>query len=228
MSGIGGAGIAKARNDQGAEGLRRPAWLRPDAGATRPFIDALKNPPPPPPDPHVVAQKRGYDEGMTKAKAAVDAVVTRYQNGISQLELLRDQICRETEEQVVELALLIAKEVLKSDLEARREFTCQMVDHALGLLREAQSITLRLAPADVAAVRERFPELGSAGGVTRIVEDRACELGGVVAEADLGRVDASVERRLGEVARDLRGERRSAPSDEVEELAALLKSGEGQ
>ncbi len=208
--------------------LRRPAWLTTDAGSTRSFAEALKSPRPPPPDPKTVAERRGYDEGIAKAKATVDGIIDRYQHGINQLELLRDQICRETEEQLVELALLIAREVIKSDVEARRDFTGQMVEQALGMLREAQSITLRLSPADVAAVRKRFPELAGADSVTRLVEDRAVDLGGVVAEADLGRVDASIERRLAEVARELRGDRRTASSDEVEELAALLTKGEGK
>jgi flagellar biosynthesis/type III secretory pathway protein FliH len=220
-----GKGVT-ARPEPGADVLRRPTWLTADVGGTRSFAESLKNPRPPLPDAKTLAERRGYEEGLAKAKASVDGVIDHYQHGIRQLELLRDQICRETEEQLVELALLIAKEIIKSDVESRREFTCQMVDQALGMLREAQSITLRLAPADVAAVRKRFPELVRGDGVTRIIEDRSCDLGGVVAEADLGRVDASVERRLAEVARELRGDRRSAPSDEVEELAALLQKGE--
>ena len=214
------ATLGLARRDN-AEAMQRPAWVTAKAGAPRSFNEALHTPLARR-DPRREARQSAYDEGMQAAKATVAAIVAKYQQGIVQLEHLRDQICVETEQQLVELALLICREVLQTDVGARQEFTCQMVDHALSMLREAQTITLRLAPADVAAVKKRHPELVAGNSVLRIVEDRACELGGVVAEADLGRIDATIERRLNEVARELLGPSTGAPGDADDELATLL------
>jgi flagellar assembly protein FliH len=211
------------------DGMRRPVWASVATGTgLRTFADVLGTPPPPEPDPQAEAYELAYAEGLQKAQSQVDAIVEKFHQGIASLELLRDQICRETEEQLVELALIIAREVINSDPEGRRAFTNQMVDEALNHLREAQTITLRMSPDDIAAVRQRHPELAKGNGVLRIVEDRVCELGGVIAETDMGRIDASVERRLSEVARELLADANSpaaggSGSGEVtDDLAALL------
>lgn len=207
------------------EKLQKPTWASTDANITRPLCDAVRNSESYR-DPRTEARRTAYEEGLQQAKSQVDAVVTKYRNGIAQMEHLRDQICRETEQQLVELALLIAREVVGTDLSARREFTSKMVDHVLSMLREAHTITLRLSPADCAAVKESHPELRSGSSVLRIVEDRACELGGVVAEADMGRIDATIERRLSEVARELTGPARNTQANIEDDLAQLLEQNE--
>jgi flagellar biosynthesis/type III secretory pathway protein FliH len=207
------------------DALRRPAWVSDCDQSPRSFLLALAGGRPAPRDPRTEARQAGYEEGLQLARASVEATVQKYQQGIAQLGALRDQICRESEKQLVELALHIARSIIQADLEARRDFTVQMVSHAMGLLREAQSITLRVSPTDAAAVRKAFPDLGAGRGV-RLVEDRACDLGGVVAEADLGRIDARAERRLAEVARELLDQPATDLDDEGKALAAVIAEGE--
>jgi flagellar biosynthesis/type III secretory pathway protein FliH len=220
-----GAHVPQALAVSGTDALRRPAWVSEEDQSPRSFLQALAGGRPTPRDPRTEARQAGYEEGLLQARASVAETIQKYQQGIAQLTSLRDQICRESEKQLVELALHIARSVIQADVEARRDFTVQMVSHAMGMLREAQSITLRVSPADAAAVRKAFPDLGAGRGV-RLVEDRACDLGGVVAEADLGRIDARAERRLAEVARELLDQPAADLDEEGKALAAVIADGE--
>ena len=125
---------------------------------------------------------------------------------MAEMELVRDNILIETEAEIVELALLIAQEVLLSDTSVPREFTERMVEHGLGVLREADQITIHCAPMDVKAVKKKFPEFASDKTVVRVLEDPSIEVGGLRAECSLGTVDATVARRLNDVADQLRNQ----------------------
>ena len=123
-----------------------------------------------------------------------------------QLETLRDEILVETEADLVNLSILIAQQVLCVEHELAREFTERMAEQALKTLRDADQITLKVGPTDLEQVRRRHPEFIGNETVVRLVEDPTIEVGGVVAECNLGRVDARIERRLLEIARQLTGD----------------------
>ena len=101
---------------------------------------------------------------------------------------------------------MIAREILKSDPVACLGFTEHMVEHALKILREADSISLRVSATDHRALITKHPELLSDDAVVKVVADPSITLGGVIAECSFGRVDASLERRLSDAARALRGD----------------------
>ncbi len=196
-------------------GIRTVPWNDDPALRPRALWEVLTDEPPEaeaPEDNH--PSQLAYDEGIRRARATVSAIMDRYHGAIAELELLRDRVLLESEEDLVELALQIAREVLGGEVEARREFTARMVAFALKTLRAADSITLRIGPTDLEALRKKHPELVSEQSVVRVVEDVNLSLGGVVAECDIGRVDASIEGRLREAGRQLRGG--ASPADDEE------------
>jgi flagellar assembly protein FliH len=158
----------------------------------------------------------GYNEGIRRARSTVAAIMERYHSAIEELELVRDRIMIESEQDLCDLALHIAREILECEVEGRREFTERMVEFALKTLRGADSITLRMGPTDVTALREKHPELVSDQAVVRVVEDPGNTLGGVVAECELGRLDATIEARLREAGRQMRLEAVSPAEEETE------------
>jgi flagellar biosynthesis/type III secretory pathway protein FliH len=160
--------------------------------------------------------QKAYEKGMQEAQAAIGAMQQRYQDAIADLAFLRDQIVQESEEALLRLAYTTAKELVMGDVEARQGFTEKMVEHALGLLRESDKITMRIAPDDVVWLKEKRPDLFSEKSIVHIQEDPSLVLGGVVAECNLGRVDASMERRLTDLAANLLVERPTEKNEDVE------------
>ena len=147
--------------------------------------------------------QKAYEKGMAEGQATVDAMRQRYQDAISDLAFLRDQILQESEEALLHLAHYTAKQIILGDVDARKGFTEKMLEHALSLLRESDMIAMRVAPDDVVWLKEKRPDLFGEKSIVRIQEDPSLVLGGVVAECNLGRVDATLERRLDDTAKKL-------------------------
>lgn len=148
--------------------------------------------------------REGYEAGVAAAKESAKAGLDRIHASLAGLDALRADVLRQSEQDLLELALELATQALGAESHDRASFTAKMVEHSLALLAEADRITLRLSPGDVAILREQHPGLLDDEGVLEIVEDATMKLGGVVAESALGRVDASLEHRLRELGQQLR------------------------
>jgi flagellar assembly protein FliH len=152
------------------------------------------------------AQRRaGYQEGMALARQESEALALRYRQTIDELTQATNKTVRNCEKDLVRLALTIAREVLMADIPGREQFTQRMAEHALGLMGDAQTMTLRISAQDLAAMRQHKPELLRRAGLNW-VEDAAVQLGGVVVEADRGKLDATIEGRLSQMAQKLLAE----------------------
>ena len=144
---------------------------------------------------HKEAFERAYQEGLVRANAEYQEKIAHFRQGIAELAGLRAHILKQSESDVVKLALQVAREVLQSDIKNRSLFTLRMVNESLRLLNEADVLTLRVSPSDIQAVSEAHPELATATHV-KVVADDSIALGGVVADCSFGRVDATLDARL--------------------------------
>lgn len=147
-------------------------------------------------------RREAYQEGMALAGQETEALALRYRQSIEELAHTREQVVKACEQDLVRLALTIAREVLMSDVPARQHFTERMVEHALALMGDAQTMTLRLSPQDMVAMRQHKPEVMRRAGIN-LSEDPQIAMGGVVAEADRGKLDATIEGRLSAMANKL-------------------------
>ena len=235
--GVGPLSVASFREGEMVLRPEAPTWGGDAPKTWRPFGDTLRKPVEPT-DAELNAQKdlavgavfkEAYDEGVKAAKEAVETVMGRYHQALSELEVLREQIISATQEDLTELALAVAHESLMGEGDSLEAFTFKMVEHCLEVLKDADSITLKVSSTDMKAVAERHPELVEGQGVVKVVEDRRLNLGGVIAESELGRVDASIEKRFSEIAdrvrRQLHGD--DAPKTVADDLAGLLDDESG-
>jgi len=154
---------------------------------------------------HEAGRQEGYAKGLAEATTTVEALVTRYNAALSDLETVREELVTATETDVVNLSLLVAREAIRNEPESRRGFTEEMTVHCLKLLRSADQITLRIGPEDLEAILNLPDAVATENTVVRLIEDPSITLGGVVAECALGRVDATFERRLSDIAQQLLG-----------------------
>ncbi len=194
----------------------------PGAPPWQPLFEVLGGEDPPPPTPEEQraliqeeARSEGFDRGFEEARATVETLLARYEDAIDKLDGARKQVLAETEVDVVNLALLIAREAIGAEDTNRSAFTEKMVSHCLGLLRSADKITLRVGSAETEAVRARSQALASERTVVRVIEDAEITLGVVIAECSLGRVDATLERRVRDMGVQLLGDQVYSGEDPV-------------
>jgi flagellar assembly protein FliH len=141
------------------------------------------------------ARQTGYEEGyrvgIAQAQAEIDrlrAIVAAAQSAATQVELhLADE--------VLDLALEVARQVLRADVKSRRDALLAVVREAMACLPQGvQGSQLALNPGDVELVRAQIGDELQVGGF-RIVEDHRIEPGGCRIASPVGEVDATLATR---------------------------------
>lgn len=154
------------------------------------------------------AYARGLEAGHGTGKAEVDRKAARLEQVLSAMSLPLADIDDQVEEELAQLALAVARQILRRELATDPSHVIAAVREALGELpSRSREIRVVLNPDDAQLVREALSRpSGSAGWV--IVEDPVIEHGGCKVLSANTTVDASLEARVRAVAsRVLGGER---------------------
>lgn len=141
------------------------------------------------------AYAQGERAGLEAGTKRADAMLRRLADTLRELEELRRSMIRQTEHQVVQLALAIAKRILRREVASDHDLLCAMARVALDRIGDARPARIRLHPDDHAAiVAARGP--GWAGGHVTVEADATVSRGGCLVESPFGFADASVEAQF--------------------------------
>jgi len=133
-------------------------------------------------------EKAGVEAGTTRA----DAMLRRLSDTLRELEELRRSMIRQTEHQIVQLAIEIARRIVRREVQTDNELLCAMARVALDRLGDASPATIRLNPEDYHTIIAR--QGGAwAGSDVNVVADPSVGRGGCMVESPFGFVDASVD-----------------------------------
>ncbi len=113
---------------------------------------------------------------------------------------------QQSERQLVELSLAIARRILRREVTLDGDLIIAMAHVALERLGDAGSATIRLNPEDYAHTIQRHGEEW-AGNRVRVLADPAVGRGGCQVESEFGYIDAGVEAQFDQVMRALVGDR---------------------
>ncbi len=122
------------------------------------------------------------------------------------LSKLEATILSEQKNEIVRTALDIAALVLRREQDQFPDRFVQFVQTAIGYVREAAHITLRVNPADAKVLRSHKDRLLSdleRAKDLEIREDKQVERGGVVIHTESGIIDAQLTTKLQEIANAL-------------------------
>jgi flagellar assembly protein FliH len=137
---------------------------------------------------HEEGYQSGYAEGMKKA-------VQENQRLAALLDVLEQQVDTQVAQELLDLALDIARRMLHQALKVQPELLLGVVREAIGTLPHYnQGAHLVLHPDDAALVRERMGEQLSHSG-WKIFEDARIERGGARIETANSQIDATLESR---------------------------------
>lgn len=139
----------------------------------------------------------GLGEGRKQCSILTEQLASLAREFRVELSRADEQLARE----VLDLALDVAKAVLKSGLEARPELVIPVVREAIRYLPAIQQpATLHLHPDDASLVKDNLlDELAQADW--RILEDPTLERGGCHVETASNKIDASIATRWQRIAR---------------------------
>ena len=160
--------------------------------------------------------KEGYDDGYDTGKAEVERLVDRLNVIVTESVQKRHNIIEETEQQIINLILLIAKKVIKVISENQKNVVINNTIQALRKLRSRGDIAIRvnLADLELSSKHKRdFIEMVEGIKSVRILEDATVDKGGCIIETDFGNIDARISSQLNEI------------SDKILELMPIKTKG---
>ncbi|HUW39617.1 MAG TPA: flagellar assembly protein FliH [Rectinemataceae bacterium] len=147
-------------------------------------------------------REEGREAGFTEGKAEVERLVGRLHVILDRAMDKRAEILEQTEAQVVELVLLVARKVVKVISENQKSVVVQNIGQALRKLKTKSEVIVRVNLADLQLATEHikdFVQMTENAKKMTVVEDSTVDRGGCVIETDFGEIDARISSQLHEL-----------------------------
>lgn len=146
--------------------------------------------------------KQGHDDGYSAGESEIERLVERLRKMVEALMLRREEILKETEQQIVELVILMTRKVVKIISETQKTAIMSNILAALKKVKSRGNVILHVNLEDLklasANADEFIKRVENIQGIT-VVEDSTVEKGGCVVETDFGAVDARISSQLSEL-----------------------------
>ena len=144
----------------------------------------------------------GYEAGYQDGQKEAERLVERMHSILDNVMRRREEILSETEYQIVELVVLMARKVVKIISENQKTVIMNNVLQALKKVKGRGDVTIRVNLADVKLTTEHIQDfidrVEAVKGIT-VVEDTTVEKGGCIVETDFGAIDARISSQLTEL-----------------------------
>jgi flagellar assembly protein FliH len=151
---------------------------------------------------HQDGYKEGHEQGFMEGQNEVNRLVERVHKIVESVMVRREEILCETEQQIVELVLLMTRKVVKIISENQKTVVLSNVLAALKKIRTRGNITLRVNTEDLklttAHVDEFIKRIENVNGIS-VIEDSSVDRGGCIVETDFGAIDARISSQLAEL-----------------------------
>jgi flagellar assembly protein FliH len=146
---------------------------------------------------------QGERAGMEAGGKRAEAMLRRIGQTIEELGGLRQTLIQETEREMVQLALTLARRVVHREVTLDPELAAALAHVALERLGTTTPATIRLNPEDYTVVAQDSARWG--GQTVTVVPDPSISRGGCLVDSAFGSVDATIERQFDELSRALFG-----------------------
>jgi flagellar assembly protein FliH len=140
----------------------------------------------------------GERTGAAAATAALQPMMDRLAATLGDLASHRARFRRDSEPELVKLALAVARKILRRELTVDPHSLLGILRAALETINQAEVLSIRVAPEDAASLSGRLENLGLPDRM-EVIPDRTLERGALVLETKRGQIDASVATQLAEI-----------------------------
>jgi flagellar assembly protein FliH len=154
--------------------------------------------------------QRGLQDGKNLAERGLFNVFKGMRTAAEDLQLLREKVLRDSEDDLLSLAFAIAKKIITREVAQDRLIVLQLIKTAVSGLNEQDELIIRLHPDDHALLTSNNSmTLQKELSVARfqLKQDPAVEIGSCQIETERGTVDAGFVAQLEEIYRRLLEER---------------------
>jgi type III secretion system HrpE/YscL family protein len=139
--------------------------------------------------------ERGYAAGLDK-----------WNDALAEAWKQREQFFTRNEAELVKLAVAVAEKIIGRTVQTDPSTVLQTVSEALKSVRSERRITVKVNPAEEAALREQagaLKMLCAQVGDLVIVGNPSIAMGGCIVESELGMIDAQISTQLASIEKAL-------------------------
>jgi flagellar assembly protein FliH len=142
----------------------------------------------------------GLEQGLEEGKGLISAQVEVWQQLIEKLHTPLSQANDETRDQLVKLAVTLAKSVIKTEITSNHQVILQALSEGMKALPVNQTrYQIHMHPDDIALVTEHYSEATLKEKEWQFIEAPTMERGGCDIATEQNAVDVSIERRCRDV-----------------------------
>ncbi|MDR2630688.1 MAG: flagellar assembly protein FliH [Spirochaetaceae bacterium] len=147
-------------------------------------------------------RETGREAGFAEGMAEVERLIERTRTALERAQDKRVEILAETEQQIIDLVLLISRKVIKVISENQRNVVISNVVQALRKVKGRGNIIIKVNLVDVKLTTDhtkKFIQLLEGNQSIQVMEDSSVDPGGCIIETDFGEVDARISSQLAEL-----------------------------
>jgi flagellar assembly protein FliH len=144
----------------------------------------------------------GREAGFAEGKAEVERLIERTHTILERAQDKRVEILAESEQEIIDLVLLIARKVIKVISENQRNVIISNVVQALRKVKGRGNIIIRVNMADLKLSTDHikdFIKMVEGAKSVQVIEDSTVDGGGCIIETDFGEIDARISSQLAEL-----------------------------
>jgi len=148
--------------------------------------------------------RQGEKAGREIAEKKAEVLMKRYADAIEEIGRLKPVLYQQAEQEVVKLALAIAKKIVHREVQVDQEIVQTLVKVALTHVAVKTAVTVHLHPTDYHFVLDQRAVANRVGADDRevnLLADKSIEQGGCLIETECGDIDARIEEEFREVER---------------------------
>jgi len=142
---------------------------------------------------------RGEREGIESGNEKIELVVNSITKGLSELIKIRQDIYLETEQEIVKLAMTIARKIVGNEIRVNKDTVVNVVKESLKKVEGNEKVKVKLSRKDLQFIKSEKPAI--IDKITNIENvafemDESIPHGGCIIETESGDIDARIEKQF--------------------------------
>jgi flagellar assembly protein FliH len=149
-------------------------------------------------------REAGYRDGVVEARGELADAMSLLQHALREAHAIHDRLLRNTEREVIELVIDVARSVLGAQVALEPTLVLDTVERALQRAGAQNVVRVRVHPDDHSVVSAGMAERHGEVVPFAVLNDHTVAVGGCVIDTAAGEIDARLDVQLDEIARLLR------------------------
>lgn len=152
-------------------------------------------------------REKGEMAGLEEAKRKMEPLIKKLNMIMDEVSKLRKHKILDAKRDIIRLSLLIAKNIIKKEVEQSRDIVLGNITEAIGQLPDEDEIIIELNPKDYDFLMANKDLLSPIEGTKKVLfkKDDSVDLGGCLVKTRYSEVDARIDTQWREICQFIRG-----------------------